>query len=1020
IVEDSMTQAILTKNILTGSGYKVTVRENGIEALDFLKKEKVDLILSDINMPLMNGFSLCKKVKDNPGLKNIPFILITGLTDVDSVIRSLNCGADNYLNKPIIVETLLSTIESMILPGKIINEAVFSEEITLNGKDFVINAKPSRILNLLLTLYSDIKNKNNELIHVNERLQQTREKLGKANEELELKLLELKISEEEFRLLVETIPDIVYKINSEGIFTFVNDAVKNIGYRPEELIGKHFSCIISPEQIEELSRKIVLQKSTMEGETGIEALKFFDEQRSGDRKTTGLEISLITKNKNNLYPEIDDKSRENEITVEVNASGIFENSPKENRKEFIGTVGVIHDISQHIVLEKQLEKAKFEAERANNYKSQFLANMSHEIRTPMNAIIGLGYLLDQTTLDKRQKDYLRKIDISAKNLLKIINSILDFSKIEAGKIDFEDVNFNLHNVVNNLKDVVSGKVESKDLELIFDIDKDVPSLLVGDPLRLTQVLINLANNSIKFTEKGNVTIQIKCLEETGEYVFLMFKILDTGIGIEEDKIENLFKPFNQADSSTSRKYGGTGLGLVICKHLIELMGGTIEVKSKFGFGSEFTICIKLRLNKTEEKRTYYNLFAQSWNHMNVLIIDNNKSVVKALSKMVMNFNFTPFKGYSGSEAIKILKRNKKIDLIIMEYNMIGLNGFDTIIEIINNKKIRYKPKIILLLEKYNHAIMNHIKELKIEEFFTIQNILVKPISPSMIYDSIMDLFNIKNDLDNIDKVQQVARPEYIPELLRILLVEDNEINQDVAVGILTESGFQVDIAGNGKEAVDLIFSDKVDRFDLVLMDLDMPVMNGFEATEIIRNKDKELPIIAMTADAIKGVEERVLDLGMNGYISKPVDPVNLVRTIRRIRGKNSYKNNLVTIKEIGIEQEFQFSLLKYINYKVALNRIQNNEELFYNILVKFKNQNINDFERISNSIGNKEYKKAKSLVHSLKGVAGNIGADELFEKLKYINSSLESDIIRDDIKTEISGLETDINNVLSDINSIIK
>ena len=1060
LVEDSLTQASLAENILTKAGYEVTIRENGEEALKFLENGKVNIIISDIVMPVMDGFTLCQNVKSNRYLKKIPFILLTSLTDLKSIIYSLNCGADNYLNKPIDEEILLSTIKSMISEDLIYDDPVFSRNINLNEEEFTINSKPSRILNLLLTLFSDISNKNNELIGVNDNLQSAREQLKKTNNELETKLFELKISEEKFRSLVSTIPDIVYKIDTDGLFTFVNNAVKKIGYLPEELIGKHFSCIMIPEQVDKTSRKKVIAKFKEADSSSIDIPQLFDEQRTGDRKTTGLEITMVTKNGNHLKPLMTQKLGKYIAVAEVNASGIFEKELDGPDKKFIGTVGVIHDISQHKVLENQLETAREEAEKANDFKSQFLANMSHEIRTPMNAIIGLSYLLEQTVLNKKQQDFLSKINISAKNLLKIINSILDFSKIEAGMLEMENIDFNLHEVISELKDTVAVKTEAKNLELIFDIDNNVPGSLFGDSLHLHQVLINLVNNSIKFTEEGEITVQIRSTEKTENSAVLEFAVIDSGIGISEDKINDLFKPFNQADISTTRKFGGTGLGLGISKHLIELMSGTIEVESKLSHGSTFRFTAEFGLDKTRKDGNYYSLFPEKLNHLNILITDHNVKVGAVLSKMINNFKFNSVVSLSGFEAIEILQKKQNIDLIIIELNMPGMNGLDTIKNIVKDKKIKNKPKIILITGYKIHLVNKQINNPNIKKYFNPENILQKPITPSMLFDSIINIFNTEIEKEKSNKrYKKTSKLIYSGKSLKILLVEDNEINQDVVVGLLEEHNFKVDVSNNGKEAVEVILSNIENKYDLVLMDLQMPIMDGYEATRVIREKYKKIPIIAMTADAIKGIEERVISLGMNGYISKPVNPKELVETLLqytenknpwsrapgdlcsdRMRqvaknaqpsspeqaprysgppNKKKHKDNFDSKIIPEKKDKKSLSSLKHIDTEKGLKLVMNNKKLYYKVLSKFIDQKKDMYPKIKSHIVNKNYSEANFLVHSLKGVSGTIGADTLFEYLSEANVMLNNENIDyGEINDSISKIEAEINNVLNDINSL--
>jgi two-component system, sensor histidine kinase and response regulator len=690
IVEDSATQAIRLQYILEHHDYRVMTAKNGIEALALLKERLPDLVITDIIMPQMDGYELCRRIKDDPSSRDVPVMLLTSLSDPSDVIKGLQCGADNFITKPYKEDFLVSRVKSILINREMRKRASTSLglEIYFGGQKYIINSDRIQIIDLLFSSFENAVEK---------------------NQDLENAIHELKATQEELAL------------------------------------------------------------------------------------------------------------------------------------------------------------AKEAAEQANRAKSLFLANMSHDIRTPMNGIIGMTDLCLDTELTDEQREYLGMVRSSADSLLSLLNDILDFSKIEGGMLELEEIDFNLSDTVEDTVKSLAYLAHKKGLELALRIDRDVPMALVGDPGRLRQVIINLVGNALKFTEKGEVVVAVELKEEGEDDAVLAFSVADTGIGIAPDKQARIFEAFSQADESTTRRYGGTGLGLSISTKLVALMGGRIWVESEPGKGSVFQFTARFDLQSAPNvmRKSRPNDLAG----LRILLIDDNATSRQILEDILLNWGMSPV-AVDGDRALPTLEDAKRSDrpfsLVLLDAHASKKGGFAVASEMRGHPDWT-APMIMMTSSVGLRGDAERCRRLGIAAYLT------KPIKQSELFDAILTVLDIESTPP--EKRHMVTKHSVREGRagLRILLAEDNPVNQRLAVTILNKMGYEVVATANGKEAVQAY---EQEAFDVILMDVEMPEMDGFEATGLIREREKEtgkhIPIIAMTAHAMKGDRERCLASGMDGYLSKPV------------------------------------------------------------------------------------------------------------------------------------------------------
>ncbi len=640
----------------------------------------------------------------------------------------------------------------------------------------------------------------------------------------------------------------------------------------------------------------------------------------------------------------------------------------------------------NIHLFNEAMEARAAAEAANQHKSDFLANMSHEIRTPMNAIIGMAYLAMGTQLTVRQRDYVQKIQQSGQHLLGIINDVLDFSKVEAGMLQIERSEIVLESLMDDVATLIAEKAAQKHLEFVIDVAADVPQALVGDALRLRQIMINFANNAVKFTHTGEVAIVVRVAERSDADVLLHFSVTDTGIGLTQEQIGRLFQSFQQADASTTRKYGGTGLGLAISKQLAQLMGGDVGVQSEIDRGSTFWFTARLGLG-TLAPRMHRPL--PDLRGKRLLVVDDNDHARMVMHGLLQQMGFDVSEVASGEAAVETIASSAQaFDAVLLDWQMPGISGLESAqrIRALPGTKT---PHMALVTAYSRDDLLNDATALGISE------VLAKPVNPSMLFDSLIRMMS--DDPQSTTAHGGSLRVSHTPGLeklngVRVLLAEDNPLNQQVACELLGDLGVHVTVAGNGRQAVDMA---QAQAFDAILMDMQMPELDGVDATRALQAMPHWFgtPIIAMTANAMNADRKRCLDAGMVDFVVKPIEPDQLFKTLLRwtARGEAAQANpDAQPTPDKG--QKTGASMLQTevagLDVQAGLRRVMGREDRYLNLLKNFVTEQANAPARIEQALSDGRLQEAKRATHTLLGLTGTIGAHVLYGAVQKLEQAI--------------------------------
>ncbi|WP_320174275.1 response regulator [Maridesulfovibrio sp.] len=793
---------------------------------------------------------------------------------------------------------------------------------------------------------------------------------------------ELRDSYQRLNDIIEFLPDPTIVIDSNGVVLAWNKAV-------EEVTG--------------VSKQDMIGKSNYEY-----ALPFY-----GERRPILIDSAL----KDDLAPLIDRyeslERRFGMLYGEVYTPRAFNGQGayfwgvagplRDHSGKIVGAVECMRNVTERRRVEQELNRARLAAEAATRAKSEFLANMSHEIRTPMNSIIGFGHLMRSVDLDPAHREYLNKMMSSADSLLSIIGDILDFSKIEAGKFVLESVEFQLDHVLEKICNMVAVKAESKGIDFVLSVGSDVPLSLRGDPLRLEQVLTNLVNNAVKFTEKGEVNLVVSCEENcTGEGQ-IKFLVRDSGIGLSSEEISVLFNSFTQADASTTRKYGGTGLGLAIARSLVELMGGTVSVESKPGEGSSFYFTVQL----TAMDKECPLVLPAGKEGLKALVIESNLMAREFIRSTMEKSGVAVVVDSTASSALERLENTIDIDgfgLILISGKIQDMHVFEVVERIRNISELKHVPIILMAPVNMDDSFRREAALTGVDGFVT------RPVSRFSLYTVMQGEFNDvpQNVLSETDAHGTVDL-DLTGQIPKILLVEDNELNQQVAKRMLEGMGLEVDVAGNGRKALEAL---EAEAYNLVIMDIQMPEMDGLTAARIIRSDERygNLPILAMTAHAMPGDREKSLEAGMNEHLTKPIEPEELKKTL--VKYLNAAEIVYVPSSSDFPDVDEEFPDLPGIDCARGLRNIGGNKTSYLKVLQGFKDRYVDFQDELKAALIDSGPEQALMKIHSLKGISGNIGAVKLYEFCRLLEGDLREE--------GRSGYEEDLLLFVSELDLVIK
>lgn len=771
--------------------------------------------------------------------------------------------------------------------------------------------------------------------------------------------------------IVETADDAIVRTLPDGTITSWNSSAERLfGFAASEMIGRPITILVPPDCREEFD-KLLARVRQGDRMWPIDTVRL---RKDGTRVDVSASKSPIFDGKGlvvataTFYRDISSRKQAECEIRKLNAD-------LENRVE-LRTAELLDS-------NRSLEEARTVAEQASLTKSSFLANMSHEIRTPMNAVIGFTNLALRTNLTPQQHDYLSKIRSAGVSLLMLINDILDFSKIEAGRLTLEDVDFRLHEVIDRITSVTSGQAFSKGLEYLVHLAPDIPMTLVGDPNRLNQIVTNLVGNSVKFTERGEIGLEVSLVETTADKRKLQFSVRDTGTGMTAEQMAGLFQPFTQADTSISRRFGGTGLGLSITRRLVEMMGGQIGVQSTFGVGSTFTFTVWLGIGKREPSLPL--TLHRQLSGQRVLVVDDNASARQIATELLESLHFRADSADSARQAMELLRNADGHDpfaLVLMDWKMPEVDGIEATRRVLAPGALQNPPSVIMVSAfADSEAERAQALDAGAAEFLT------KPVTPSSLLDIIMRIF-VHSPSESAASEGPVQSGKQRFPGLHVLLAEDNEMNQQIACELLRSEGVEVVVADNGSDAL-LELARNPTWFDLVLMDIQMPGMDGYEATRRIKAEawGKDLPIIAMTAHAIDEERERSLRSGMVNHVTKPIDPEVLFQTIGQF-----YRGRTQTVdrspEPTRSAQEPLASLGGPIAVEDGLRRVGGNLPVYVDLLQRFARDHGETAAEMGRTLVSGDRDTAQRLAHSVRGLAGNLGILDVQEAAGSVERAL--------------------------------